>query len=121
MFHVKHCAPSSGAPLADQVIEQIETATGTPATSTSSTSDVERARKCRSDLDCPIDLDYAAVRALSFEARQVLAAHRPETLAAAARLPGVTPAAISLLLVHVKKHRRTETADDAAPVLPADA
>ena len=41
----------------------------------------------------PDDFDYAAVRALSFEARQVLAAHRPANLAAAARLPGVTPAA----------------------------
>ncbi len=61
----------------------------------------------------PKDFDYAAVRALSFEARQVLAVHRPANVAAAARLPGVTPAAVSLLLVHVKKHRRGETVDDA--------
>ena len=68
---------------------------------------VERSRHA-DDVDLPASLDYAAVRALSFEARQVLARHRPETIGQAARLPGVTPAAISLLLVHLKKLRRGE-------------
>ena len=110
----------SGRVLADQVIEQIETATRYAGYVDKQRSDVERAAKSGSTL-IPDDFDYAAVRALSFEARQVLAAHRPASLAAAARLPGVTPAALSLLLVHVKKHRRTETADDAGLSLPADA
>jgi tRNA uridine 5-carboxymethylaminomethyl modification enzyme len=48
-------------------------------------------------------LDYSQVTALSFEARQKLKQHRPETLGQAARISGVTPAAISLLLVHLKK------------------
>ena len=48
-------------------------------------------------------LDYGAVRGLSFEARQKLDAQRPETLAQAARIAGVTPATISLLLVHLKR------------------
>ncbi|MEI8266698.1 MAG: tRNA uridine-5-carboxymethylaminomethyl(34) synthesis enzyme MnmG, partial [Betaproteobacteria bacterium] len=51
------------------------------------------------------DLDYQAVKALSFEVRQKLSAHRPYTLGQASRVPGVTPAAISLLLVHLKKGR----------------
>lgn len=51
----------------------------------------------------PIDMDYAAVKGLSTEARQKFADTRPETIAQAARIPGVTPAAISLLLVHLKK------------------
>ena len=55
-------------------------------------------------LRLPDDLDYAAVRGLSIEVRQKLAQYRPETLGQAARIQGVTPAAISLLLVHLKKH-----------------
>ena len=51
----------------------------------------------------PIDLDYAQVRGLSNEVRQKLAAHRPETIGQASRIQGVTPAAISLLLIHLKK------------------
>ena len=53
----------------------------------------------------PGDLDYLEVTALSFEARQILARHRPETLGMASRISGITPATISLLLVHLKKRR----------------
>ncbi|MBI4986090.1 MAG: tRNA uridine-5-carboxymethylaminomethyl(34) synthesis enzyme MnmG [Rhodocyclales bacterium] len=55
-------------------------------------------------LRLPEGLDYAVVRGLSIEVRQKLAQHRPETLGQASRIQGVTPAAISLLLVHLKKH-----------------
>ena len=55
------------------------------------------------ELRLPCDLDYAAVGGLSNEARQRLCDVRPETLGQAARIPGLTPAAISLLLVHLKK------------------
>jgi len=51
----------------------------------------------------PVDIDYSAVKGLSTEARQKFSDTRPETIAQAARIPGVTPAAISLLLVHLKK------------------
>ena len=51
------------------------------------------------------ELDYSQVSALSFEVRQKLNKHRPETLGQASRLSGVTPAAISLLLIHLKKGR----------------
>ncbi len=51
----------------------------------------------------PEDFDYDDVRGLSTEARQKLAAHRPATLGQAARISGVTPAAISLLLIHLKR------------------
>jgi tRNA uridine 5-carboxymethylaminomethyl modification enzyme len=51
----------------------------------------------------PADLDYRAVQGLSFEVQQKLAQHRPETVGQAARISGVTPAAISLLLVHLKR------------------
>jgi len=55
----------------------------------------------------PDELDYVAVRGLSIEVRQKLQAQRPETIGQAARISGVTPAAISLLLVHIKRMNRS--------------
>jgi len=57
------------------------------------------------NLRLPAELDYSQVSALSFEVRQKLSKHLPETLGQASRISGVTPAAISLLLVHLKKGR----------------
>ena len=60
----------------------------------------------RADLEMralPLDLDYRDVRGLSTEVQQKLNYHRPETIGQAARISGVTPAAISLLLVHLKR------------------
>ena len=51
----------------------------------------------------PLDLDYNTVKGLSVEIRQKLNLHKPETLGQAARISGVTPAAISLLLIHLRK------------------
>ena len=51
----------------------------------------------------PLDLDYRTVRGLSIEVQQKLNQHRPETIGQAARISGVTPAAVSLLLVHLKR------------------
>ncbi len=51
----------------------------------------------------PAELDYAEVRGLSIEARQTLSRQRPETIGQAGRMSGVTPAAISLLLVHLRR------------------
>lgn len=55
------------------------------------------------NLRLPPDLDYMQVSALSVEARQRLNTYRPDTLGQASRLSGITPATISLLLVHLKK------------------
>jgi tRNA uridine 5-carboxymethylaminomethyl modification enzyme len=66
----------------------------------------------------PDDLDYAEVRGLSTEVRQKLSAQRPETLGQASRISGVTPAAISLLAVHLKKQGLGRHAV-AAPVAQA--
>jgi tRNA uridine 5-carboxymethylaminomethyl modification enzyme len=55
------------------------------------------------NLKLPNDIDYLEVKALSIEVRQKLNKHRPETLGQASRISGVTPAAISILLVHLKK------------------
>jgi tRNA uridine 5-carboxymethylaminomethyl modification enzyme len=55
--------------------------------------------------ELPEALDYAEVRGLSNEACQKLAQHRPATIGQAGRISGITPAAISLLLVHLKRHQ----------------
>ena len=55
------------------------------------------------DTPLPADLDYRQVRGLSIEVQQKLNQHKPETVGQAARISGVTPAAISLLLVHLKR------------------
>jgi len=62
-------------------------------------------RQMQESTPLPRDLDYAAVRGLSNEVRQLLERHRPETIGQAARVSGVTPAAVSLLLVHLKRMR----------------
>jgi tRNA uridine 5-carboxymethylaminomethyl modification enzyme len=64
--------------------------------------EIERQRRNES-VGLPDDLDYANVRGLSSEIREKFLRHRPSTLGQAARIPGVTPAAISLLLIHLKK------------------
>jgi len=110
----------AGRSLADQAIEQIETATRYAGYVAKQQAEVERAAKAESTV-IPADFDPDAVRALSFEVRQILKSRRPETIGAAARLSGVTPAAISLLLVHVKKHRRATAAEIGSEPLRADA
>jgi tRNA uridine 5-carboxymethylaminomethyl modification enzyme len=54
-------------------------------------------------LKLPADLDYRTVRGLSAEVQQKLNQYRPETIGQASRISGVTPAAVSLLLVHLKR------------------
>jgi len=63
-------------------------------------------REKQSNTQLPPATDYGAVRGLSTEARQRLTEVRPQTLGQASRIPGVTPVAISLLMVHLKKSRR---------------
>jgi tRNA uridine 5-carboxymethylaminomethyl modification enzyme len=70
--------------------------------------EIERQRRHEQTL-LPDTLDYATVRGLSNEVRQKLIDHRPSTLGQAARIPGLTPAAISILLIHLKRHQ------DASP------
>jgi len=67
--------------------------------------EIDRHRR-NEELRLPADLDYSQVGGLSNEARQQLCEVRPETLGQAARIPGLTPAAVSLLLVHLKKRDR---------------
>ena len=93
-----------GAELADAVVEQVEIATKYAGYIGKQAEDVERAAHLE-HLRLPTELDYSQVTALSFEVRQKMSRHRPETLGQASRISGITPAAISLLLVHLKRGR----------------
>ena len=93
-----------GEEIATAVIEQIEIATKYAGYINKQVEDVARASHFE-NLRLPDSLDYSLVHALSFEARQKLSKHKPETLGQASRISGVTPATISLLLVHLKKGR----------------
>jgi tRNA uridine 5-carboxymethylaminomethyl modification enzyme len=62
----------------------------------------------------PTNLDYQDVRGLSIEVQQKLTSHRPETLGQAARISGITPAAISLLLVHLKRRASAQAVADSS-------
>ena len=68
-------------------------------------TDIERLQR-NENTPIPGHIDYSLVVGLSNEVKQKLSEAKPETLARASRLPGVTPAAISLLMVHLKKERR---------------
>ena len=69
--------------------------------------EIERLRRYENTV-LPADLDLDAVDGLSNEVKQKLLEARPETLARAGRIPGVTPAAISLLLIYLKKRGALE-------------
>ena len=89
--------------LHDAVLEQIDIAAKYSGYIERQRDEVQRAAYYE-NLRLPVDLDYSQVAALSFEVRQALNKQRPETLGQASRMTGVTPAAISLLMVHLKKH-----------------
>jgi tRNA uridine 5-carboxymethylaminomethyl modification enzyme len=63
-------------------------------------------REDQESAQLPVDFDYAEVRGLSIEAQQTLSRQRPQTIGQAARISGITPAAISLLLVHLRRQRK---------------
>ena len=102
-----------GAPeqaLDEMVIEQIEIQTKYQGYIERQRDEVARAALLE-DLLLPEDLDFAAVPGLSREVEQKLARHRPHTLGQASRIQGVTPAAISRLLVWVKKLEREKNGE----------
>ena len=86
-----------------QVVEQVEIQAKYQGYIERQQEEVTKSRSSEM-LRLPADLDYGAVHGLSVEARQKLSQLRPETLGQASRIQGITPAAISLLLVHLKRH-----------------
>jgi tRNA uridine 5-carboxymethylaminomethyl modification enzyme len=100
--------PGAGSSVADPVVgEQVETRVKYRGYIDRQRAEVTR-RQSSESLELPLDLDYREVRGLSAEAQQKLNQHRPETIGQASRISGITPAAISLLLVHLKRGFRPQ-------------
>ncbi|WP_237068148.1 tRNA uridine-5-carboxymethylaminomethyl(34) synthesis enzyme MnmG [Microbulbifer guangxiensis] len=92
-----------GEPVADErVAEQVEISAKYAGYIDRQRDEIERLRAYE-DTPIPADFDYSEVSGLSSEVKQKLGDSRPDTLARASRVPGVTPAAVSLLLIQLKK------------------
>ena len=86
----------------ETVVEQVEISAKYAGYIEKQKEEVEKASHFER-LALPADMDYLSIDALSFEVRQKLTHHRPETVGQASRISGITPAAISLLLIHLKR------------------
>ena len=105
---VAACAPADWCAderLREQVKLQVEVQAKYSGYLKRQSEEIDRHRR-HEELRLPADIDYSQVGGLSNEARQRLGDVRPETLGQAARIPGLTPAAVSLLLVHLKRRER---------------
>jgi tRNA uridine 5-carboxymethylaminomethyl modification enzyme len=108
-YALLHTLPGTGRPVDDpQVAAQVEVSTKYAGYIDRQHDEVSR-QLAQETLRIPPDLDYRDVRGLSAEAQQKLNAGKPETVGQAARISGMTPAAISLLLVHLKRGARAGT------------
>jgi tRNA uridine 5-carboxymethylaminomethyl modification enzyme len=94
---------AAGRPLPEsEVIEQVEIEFKYQGYIDRQTQEISRL-KAQQGLAIPLDLDYSSISGLSNEVRQKLAQVKPENIGQAGRISGVTPAAVSLLLVHLKR------------------
>jgi tRNA uridine 5-carboxymethylaminomethyl modification enzyme len=98
-------ASGSDPRLAEQVARSLEAREKYAGYIGRQQAEVERQRR-NEETRLPAEIDYATVAGLSNEARQRLIESRPGTLGQASRLPGITAATISILLVHLKKRAR---------------
>ncbi len=102
--------PSLGPGVDDtKVAEQVEISIKYSGYLERQRSEIERQQR-NEETPVPEDFDYAGVRGLSFEVLQKLQRVQPQTIGQAQRIPGMTPAAISLLLVHLERSRRGKVA-----------
>lgn len=93
--------------LSDEAIQQIEIAAKYQGYIDRQKDEIARL-SAQESVVIPQDLDFTEVKGLSIEVQQKLSAHKPETIGQAGRISGVTPVAVSLLLVHMKKHYRAK-------------
>ena len=89
-------------PVSEQVAEQVQIAVKYAGYISRQAEDIERLRR-QENTPLPVDMDYSNIEGLSNEVKQKLIEAKPATLAAASRIQGITPAAVSLLLISLKK------------------
>jgi tRNA uridine 5-carboxymethylaminomethyl modification enzyme len=101
------------------VVEQIELTSKYAGYIARQNDEVERTSQLE-HLRLPAGLDYMQLTSLSIEARQKLSKHRPDTLGQASRISGITPATVSVLLIHLKKGNFKESGNKQGSSGPAD-
>jgi tRNA uridine 5-carboxymethylaminomethyl modification enzyme len=107
-------ASSTGEPVADpQVAEQVEIQFKYAGYIDRQREEIEQMQR-QENTPLPADMDYSAISGLSNELRSKLESVQPASIAQASRIQGMTPAAISLLLVYLKKHRFKSSQEQAA-------
>ena len=105
--------PATDNLLDEQVRQQVEIAAKYQGYIDRQNEEIERSRGSENTI-LPEDLDYKNIHGLSIEIQQKLNAQRPQTIGQASRISGVTPAAISILLVYLKRKSRSKKSDIAA-------
>ena len=105
--------PATDSMLDEQVRQQVEIAAKYQGYIDRQNEEIERSRGSENTV-LPEDLDYKNIHGLSIEIQQKLNAQRPQTIGQASRISGVTPAAISILLVYLKRKSRSKKSDIAA-------
>ncbi|MDX1588222.1 MAG: tRNA uridine-5-carboxymethylaminomethyl(34) synthesis enzyme MnmG [Oleiphilaceae bacterium] len=115
-IHYRHIAEISDEVVEDPAVaEQVEISVKYAGYISRQQDDIERLQR-HENLPLPQNMDYSQVGGLSNEIRQKLESVRPETIAQASRIQGMTPAAVSQLLIHLKKRdlaRKQSTAESA--------
>ncbi len=113
-YAMLHRLPGAGTPVTDpQVAAQVEVSVKYAGYIERQHDEVAR-QIAQETLAIPVDLDYRDVHGLSTEVRQKLSAGRPESVGQASRIAGITPAAIALLLVHLKRRGGARLPDRAS-------
>ncbi len=103
----------TGGGISDELVaEQLEIKTKYAGYLDRQLDDIAKLRASEA-VKLPLDMDYTVISGLSKEIQQKLIASRPETLGQASRIPGVTQAAVSLLMVHLKKRKATQSLEQA--------
>jgi len=100
-------AQSIQCELSDEAVQQLEIAAKYQGYIDRQKEEIERL-SAQENVRLPEDIDFKQVKGLSIEVQQKLTAFKPETLGQAGRISGVTPVALSLLMVHLKKHYRAK-------------
>ena len=100
-------ADSTVPDLSEQAVEQVEINAKYSGYIERQQGEIDKLRKSE-NTQIPVDFDYDAVEGLSNELKQKLSEARPDTIARASRIPGVTPAAMSLILIYLKKRGAIE-------------
>ena len=101
--------PQNLPEIDDAVVEQLEISAKYQGYIDRQAEEVAKAATLET-AELPADLDYATVPGLSNEVKQKLNLHKPQTIGQASRIQGITPAAISLLLIHLKRLKFSEKA-----------